>query len=421
MKDKTIAVHGGLEADKQNRVNTLPIFQTTAYTFDDTKYAAELFTLEREGYIYTRLNNPTNNVLEQRMAMLDGGIGALATASGMAATTYAILNIASQGDEIVSASTIYGGTHTLLNNTLPKLGIKTTFVEPDDFDAFEKAITPKTKLIFAESVANPKINVFDIEKAAEIAHKHGIPLIIDNTVPTPALLKPIEFGADIVVYSATKYLGGHGNSMGGIIVDSGKFNWANGKFPELTEPDDSYHGIKYVETFGNAAFIVKARVGIMRDMGASISPFNSFLIAQGIETLHLRMREHSENAIKVAKFLESHEKVSNVIYPGLENHPDYALGQKYMPKGLSSMLGFQIKGGKEAGIKFIENLKMFSHVTNIGDTKSIVTHPASTTHQQLSDEALFAAGISPDYLRLSIGLEDIDDIIEDLSQALEKC
>ncbi|MCQ2958490.1 MAG: aminotransferase class I/II-fold pyridoxal phosphate-dependent enzyme, partial [Candidatus Gastranaerophilales bacterium] len=302
MRDKTIAVHGGLTIDKEKHANTLPIYQTTAYTFDDTKHAAELFTLEKEGYIYTRLNNPTNEVLEKRMAMLDGGVGALAVASGMSAITYAILNITSQGDEIVCSTTVYGGTYTLLNHTLPKYGIKTTFVEPDDFEGFEKAITPKTKLILGESIANPKINIFDIEKVAEIAHRHGIPLMIDNTVPTPALLKPIEFGADIVVYSATKFLNGHGNSMGGIIVDSGKFNWANGKFPELTEPDESYHGIKYVENFKDAAFITKARVGILRDMGGCISPFNAFLIAQGLETLHIRMKEHSENALKVAKF-----------------------------------------------------------------------------------------------------------------------
>ena len=349
MKDKTIAVHGGLEIDKQTRARTLPIYQTTAFTFDDTQYAAELFALEREGNIYTRLMNPTTDVLEKRMAMLDGGIGALATSSGMSAITYAVLNIAAQGDEIVSSTAIYGGTHTLFHDTLPKLGITTKFVDPEDFEGFEKAITPKTKLIFAETLANPKLNVLDIEKLANIAHKNNIPLILDNTVPTPALLKPIDFGADIVVYSATKFIGGHGNSMCGIIVDSGKFDWTNGKFPELTEPDPSYHGVSYTKTFKNAAYIVKARVKLLRDMGAALSPFNAFLVAQGIETLPLRMKAHSENAIKVAEFLEQHEKVNWVIYPGLKTHKDYELAQKYYPNGCASMIGFGIKGGKEAG------------------------------------------------------------------------
>ncbi len=421
MKDRTISVHGGLEIDKTTHSRALPIYQTTAYTFDDTKYAAELFSLERSGNIYTRLMNPTTDVLEKRMALLDGGVAALATASGMAAITYAVLNIASQGDEIISSTAIYGGTHTLFNDTLPKLGITTKFVDPDNFVGIERAITSKTKLIFAETLANPKLNVLDIEKLAAIAHKHGIPLILDNTVPTPALLKPISFGADIVVYSATKFIGGHGNSMCGIIVDSGKFNWANGKFPELTEPDSSYHGISYTQTFKTAAYIVKARVKLLRDTGAALSPFNAFLVAQGLETLPLRMKAHSENALKVAEFLENHEKVSWVIYPGLKSHKDYELAKKYYPNGCASMIGFGVKGGKICGARFIDNVKLLSHVANIGDTKSLVIHPASTTHQQLSVEDQIAAGAPPDYIRLSVGIEDPEDIIEDIKQALENC
>jgi len=421
MKDRTIAVHGGLEIEPNTRARALPIYQTTAYTFDNTQYAADLFALERSGNIYTRIMNPTTDVLEKRMAMLDGGVAALATASGMAAITYAVLNITAQGDEIVSSTAVYGGTYTLFHDTLPAYGITTKFVEPDDFEGFEKAITPKTKLIYAETLANPKLNVLDIERLADIAHKHGIPLIVDNTVPTPALLKPIDFGADIVVYSATKFIGGHGNSMCGIIVDSGKFDWANGKFPQLTEPDESYHGVSYTNTFKAAAYIVKARVKLLRDTGAALSPFNAFLVAQGLETLPLRMQAHSENALKVAKFLEIHEKVSWVIYPGLKSHKDHELAKKYYPNGCASMIGFGIKGGKVAGAKFIDNVKLLSHVANIGDTKSLVIHPASTTHQQLSEEAQIAAGAPPDYIRLSVGIEDPDDIIEDIKQALEKC
>ena len=420
MKFDTVAIHGGQVVDRDTNSRALPIYMTSAYTFNDTDHAASLFALEAPGNIYTRLMNPTTDVLEKRVAELEGGVGALAVASGMSAITYAILNIAKAGDEIVAQSTLYGGTYTLFSNTFARLGIKTIFVDSDNPKDFEAAINEKTRLIFAETIANPKLNVLDVQGLADVAHANGIPLIIDNTVPTPYLLKPINFGADIVIHSATKFLGGHGTSLAGVIVDSGKFDWKNGKFPELTEPDPSYHGLKFTEAFGNAAYIVKARTNILRDTGAALSPFNAFLIVQGIETLSLRMQRHCENALKVAQFLENHPNVSWVSYPGLVSHKYYALAQKYLPKGASGMLGFGIKGGREAGIKFIENVKLLSHLTNIGDTKSIVTHPASTTHQQLSDEEKITAGVGDDYIRLSVGIEDIEDIIADIKQALEK-
>lgn len=424
MEFNTLVLHGGQEPDSATHARALPIYQTTSYTFDSTEHASEIFALKEEGNIYTRIGNPTTDVLEKRLAMLEGGVGALAVASGSAAVTYAILNIAKSGDEIVSSTALYGGTYNLFVHTLPKFGIKTNFVNSDNASDFEKAITPKTKLIFAESIGNPKLGVLDIETIAKVAHNHNIPLIVDNTVATPYLLRPFEFGADIVVHSATKFLGGHGTSIGGVIVDSGNFDWSksetsgSSKFPEMSEPDPSYHNIKYTETFGNAAYITKARTQLLRDTGACISPFNAFMILQGIETLPLRMKEHSKNALEVAKFLQNHDKVSWVNYPGLESNPSHALAQKYLPKGQSALIGFGIKGGKSAGAKFINNVKLLSHLANIGDAKSLVIHPASTTHGQLSPEELEKCGVSEDFIRLSIGLEDVSDIIADIDQAL---
>lgn len=425
MEFNTIALHGGQEPDSATHSRALPIYQTSSYTFEDTQDASDVFALKKEGNIYTRIGNPTTDVLEKRVAMLEGGVGALAVASGSAAITYAILNIAKTGDEIVSSTALYGGTYNLFVHTFKNFGIKTNFVNSDNAEDYEKAITEKTKLIYAESIGNPKLGVLDIEALAKIAHKHNIPLIVDNTVPTPYLLRPFEFGADIVVHSATKFLGGHGTSLGGIIVDSGSFDWGkSNKFPEFSTPDPSYHNIKYSETFGNAAYIVKARTQLLRDTGACISPFNSFLILQGIETLPLRMKEHSKNALAIAKFLESHEKVSWVNYPGLESNKSYELAQKYLPKGQSALIGFGIKGGKKsdrgAGAKFINNVKLLSHLANIGDAKSLVIHPASTTHSQLNAQELEKCGVSEDFIRLSIGLEDIEDIIADIDQALKK-
>jgi O-acetylhomoserine (thiol)-lyase len=424
MKFNTIALHGGQEVDSVTHSRALPIYQTTSYLFEDTQHASDLFGLKAEGNIYTRIMNPTTDVLEKRVAQLEGGIGALAVASGSAAIMYAVLNIAKSGDEIVSSTALYGGTHNFFAHTLQKFGIKTIFADPENFEDFEKAITDKTKLIFAETVGNPKLGVLDIEQLAEIAHKNGLPLIVDNTIPSPYLLRPIEFGADIVVHSATKFLGGHGTSIGGIIVDSGNFDWEkSGKFAELSTPDPSYNGIKYTEAFGKAAYIAKARCQLLRDTGACISPFNSFLIIQGIETLHLRMEAHSKNALKVAQFLEKHEGVSWVNYPGLESNANYELAKKYLPNGQGAMIGFGIKsgnlGGKAAGVKFIESVKLLSHLANIGDAKSLVIHPASTTHSQLSEEARIESGVSDDFIRLSIGIEDVEDIIEDINQALK--
>lgn len=420
MKLNTIALHGGQVVDSDTHSRALPIYQTSSYVFEDTQDASELFALQKGGNIYTRLGNPTTDVLEKRVALLEGGIAALAVASGSAAVTYSILNLANSGDEIISSTALYGGTHSLFTNTLPKFGIKTVFVESNKPQDFEHAITDKTKLIFAETVGNPKLGVLDIEALAKVAHKHNIPLIVDNTVPTPYLLRPIEFGADIVVHSATKFLGGHGTSLGGVIVDSGNFDWRNsGKFNEFSEPDSSYHGLIYTDTFGNAAYIAKIRTQLLRDTGACISPFNSFLILQGIETLHLRMKEHSGNALAVAKFLEQHQNVSWVNYPGLESNQDnYQLAQKYLPKGQSALIGFGIKGGIDAGKKFIENLKLISHLANIGDAKSLVIHPASTTHSQLSPEERLQSGVSDNFIRLSVGIEDVEDIIDDINQAL---
>ncbi|MFD1992449.1 homocysteine synthase [Paenibacillus nicotianae] len=416
---ETLAIHAGQEIDPTTFSRAVPLYQTSSYGFRDSEHAADLFALKESGNIYTRLMNPTTDVFEQRIAALEGGAGALATASGQAAITFSILNIASAGDHIVSAASIYGGTYNLFANTLPKLGIQVTFVDSDDPETFRAAITENTKALYAETVGNPLGNVLDIEAVAAIAHEHGIPLIVDNTFPSPYLLRPIEHGADIVVHSATKFIGGHGTSIGGVIVDSGKFDWtAHGKFPGLTEPDPSYHGLVYTEAVGAVAYIIKARVQLMRDLGAPIAPFNSWLLLQGLETLHLRMERHSENASQVAAFLEQHPQVEWVSYPGLASHPSYHLAQKYLPKGQGAILTFGIRGGAEAGQKLIEHVQLFSHLANVGDSKSLIIHPASTTHQQLTEEQQLAAGVRPELIRLSVGTEHIADIIADLEQAV---
>jgi len=417
----TLQVHAGQKPDPETGSRAVPIYQTTSYVFNDVEHAADLFALKEPGNIYTRMMNPTTDVFEQRMAVLEGGVGALAVSSGSAAVTYAILNIAGAGDEIVSASTLYGGTHNLFAITLARLGIKTVFVDPDDAENFRKAINEKTKALYIETIGNPRINIIDIEAVAKIAHENKIPLIIDNTFGSPYLIKPIEFGADIVVHSATKFIGGHGTSIGGVIIDSGNFNWTgSGKFPILTEPDPSYNGIKYTEAFGPHAYITKARVQLLRDTGAAISPFNSFLFLQGLETLSLRVERHVSNAKKIAEFLEGHSLVSWVNYPSLKGNKYYGLAQKYLPKGSGSIFTFGIKGGVESGKRFIESLEIFSLLANVADAKSLVIHPASTTHAQLSEQEQKAAGVTPDMIRLSIGIEDVDDLIYDLDQALKK-
>ncbi|MBU0468270.1 MAG: O-acetylhomoserine aminocarboxypropyltransferase/cysteine synthase [Candidatus Omnitrophica bacterium] len=419
---ETICLHGGQEPDPTTGSRAVPIYQTTSYVFKDSDHAANLFALKEFGNIYTRIMNPTTDVLEKRIAALDGGVAALATASGQSAITLALLNIAQAGDEIVAADNLYGGTYTLFNYTFKRFGINVKFVNSGNLKGFEEAITPKTKAIYAESVGNPKLNVTDIEALSKIAHRNGIPLVIDNTV-TPYLVKPIEYGADIVVYSATKFIGGHGTSIGGLIVDSGKFDWTNGKFPLIADPDPSYHGLDFVkalEPMGNIAYIIKARVTLLRDIGPAMAPFNAFLFLQGFETLHLRMIRHCENALKVAKYLESNRKVTWVNYPGLESSSEKEKADKYLSKGAGAIIGFGIQGGLEAGKKFINSLELVSHLANVGDAKSLAIHPASTTHQQLSDEEQIATGTTPDFIRLSIGIESADDIIYDVKQALEK-
>ena len=420
MKLETLAVHAGYSPDPTTKAVAVPIYQTTSYAFDDTQHGADLFDLKVKGNIYTRIMNPTQDVLEQRVAALEGGLAGLALASGAAAITYAIMTIAEAGDNIISSSTLYGGTYNLFAHTLPQYGISVRFADYRDPDSFEKLIDEKTKAVYVESIGNPLGNITDIEKFATIAHKHGIPLIVDNTVPSPYLLRPIEFGADIVVHSLTKYLGGHGNSIGGIIVDSGKFPWAEHKarFPRLNEPDVSYHGVVYTEALGPAAYIGRARVVPLRNMGAAISPFNVFLILQGIETLALRMDRITENARKVAEYLNSHAKVKWVNYAGLLDHKDNALAQKYMGGKPSGILTFGVQGGVEGGTRFQDALKLFTRLVNIGDAKSLACHPASTTHRQLSPTELEAAGVTVDTVRLSVGIEHIDDLIEDLEQAL---
>jgi len=414
----TIALHGGQKPDPTTGARAVPIYQTTSFVFKDTTHAANLFALKEFGNIYSRIMNPTWDVLEQRVAALEGGVAALVAASGQAAETLAILNIAGCGDQIVSSASLYGGTYNLFHYTLPKMGIETAFVEPRDPENFKRAITSKTRLIYAETLGNPKNDMLDIEAVAKIAHEAGVPLMIDNTVATPYLCRPIEWGADIVVHSMTKFLGGHGNSIGGIIVDSGKFNWANGTFPELVEPDPSYHHLKFVEAFGPLAYIIKVRVQLLRDIGPALSPFNAFLILQGVETLSLRVQRHCDNAQKVAEFLEAHPAVNWVNYPGLVSHPTHALARKYMQHGYGAILGFGIEGGLEAGIKFINSVTLLSHLANLGDAKSLVIHPASTTHQQLSPQEQEATGVTEDFIRLSVGLENVEDIIADIDQAL---
>ena len=413
-------MHGGYRPDPTTRAVAVPIYQTVAYAFDDTQHGADLFDLKVAGNIYTRIMNPTTDVLEQRVAALEGGIAALALASGQAAVTYAILTIAEAGDNIVSSSTLYGGTYNLFAHTLPQYGITTRFADPRDIGSFEKQINERTKAIFAESVGNPLGNITDIAALAELAHRHGLPLIVDNTVPSPYLLRPIEHGADIVVQSLTKYLGGHGTSLGGAIIDSGKFPWAEHKarFKRLNEPDISYHGVVYTEAFGPAAYIGRARVVPLRNTGAAISPFNSFQILQGIETLALRVDRIVENAVKVAGFLREHPKVEWVNYAGLPDHADHALVQKYLGGKAPGLFTFGVKGGREAGARFQDALQLFTRLVNIGDAKSLATHPASTTHRQLNPEELQKAGVREETVRLSIGIEHIDDLIADLDQAL---
>jgi O-acetylhomoserine (thiol)-lyase len=416
---ETLAVHAGQQPDSDTGSRAVPIYQTSSYVFKDSNHAANLFALKEFGNIYTRLMNPTTDVLEKRLAALEGGVGGLGLSSGQSAIYVSIFNICGAGGHIVASNSLYGGTVTLFSQTFRKLGIEVTFVDPKNPENFAGAIKKNTRLVYIESVGNPKNDILQYDKIADIAHKNGLPVICDNTVMTPILFRPFEYGIDIVVHSCTKFIGGHGTSIGGAIVDSGNFNWANGKYPELTEPDPSYHGIKYVESFGNLAYILKARVQLLRDMGSCMSPFNAFLFLQGIETLHLRMPRHSENALKVAQWLEGHKSVIWVNYPGLPSHPDYKLAKKYMPNGQGAILGFGIKGGKEAGVKFINAVKLASHLANIGDSKTLVIHPASTTHQQLGEKEQLAAGVTPDYIRVSVGTEHVDDIIADFEQALK--
>lgn len=419
-KFETLQLHAGQEPDPTTGSRAVPIYQTTSYVFNDTQHAADLFALKEFGNIYTRIMNPTTDVFEKRIAALEGGVGALATASGSAAITYAILNIAGAGDEIVAASTLYGGTYNLFSVTFSRLGIKTIFVEPDEIDNFKQAITDKTKAVYIETIGNPGINIIDIEEVAKIAHENGVPLIVDNTFGTPYLIKPFDHGADIVVHSATKFIGGHGTTIGGVLVDSGKFDWSeSGRFPWLTDPDPSYNGISYTEVFGNSAYIIKARVQLLRDTGACLSPFNSFQLLQGLETLSLRVEKHNQNTKKIIEFLSSHGGVSWINYPGLEDNKYNHLAKKYLPKGQGSIFTFGIKGGVEAGKVFIENLKIFSLLANVADAKSLVIHPASTTHAQLSEQDQIKAGVTPDMIRVSIGLEDADDLICDLKDALK--
>ncbi|WP_105980281.1 homocysteine synthase [Bacillus paralicheniformis] len=416
---ETIALHGGQVPDPTTNSRAVPIYQTSSYIFNDTDHAADLFSLKEPGNIYTRIMNPTHDVFEQRVALMEGGVGALATSSGQSAITYSILNIAEAGDEIIASSSLYGGTYALFAHTLTKLGIKFHFVDVDDPAQFQEKMNNKTKAVFIETIGNPRINIADIQAIADIAHANNVPLIVDNTFASPYLCRPIEYGADIVVHSATKFIGGHGTSIGGVIVDSGNFNWANGKFSGLSEPDLSYHGLVYTDALGSLAYITKARVTLLRDIGASASPFNTFMFLQGLETLPLRMERHVENALKVAQFLEKHPHVSWVNYPGLASNPYHELAQKYLPKGAGSIFTFGIKGGVEEGKKFINSVKIFSHLANVGDAKSLVIHPASTTHQQLDEESQVKAGVTPDMIRLSIGIETIDDILYDLDNALQ--
>ena len=416
---ETLALHAGQEVDSDTLSRAVPIYQTSSYVFKDTDHAANLFALREFGNIYTRLMNPTTDVLEKRLAAMEGGVGGLCFSSGMAAITASILNICKAGQHVVSSSSLYGGTYTLFSQTFPKIGIDVTFVDPSNPQNFAKAIKDNTRLLYIESIGNPKNDILEYEKIAKIAHDNGMPVICDNTVTSPVLFRPIEHGIDIVVHSCTKIIGGHGNSIGGAIVDSGKFDWTNGRYPEMTEPDPSYHGVQYVEAVGELAYIIKARTQFLRDMGGCMSPFNAFLFLLGLETIHLRVPRHCENALALAEYLEGHEAIEWVNYPGLKSHKYYALAQKYMPTGQGAILGFGIKDGKEAGAKFINSVKLASHLANVLDSKTLVIHPATTTHQQLSDEEQLSTGVTPEYVRVSVGTEHIDDIIADFDQALK--
>ncbi|OED39188.1 O-acetylhomoserine aminocarboxypropyltransferase [Chromatiales bacterium (ex Bugula neritina AB1)] len=418
--DETLCLHAGQIPDEATGSRAMPIYQTTSYVFDDAEHAASLFNLQTFGNVYARLSNPTCAAFEERVAALEGGRAALAVASGMSAQLITLLTLCNHGDEIVAARTLYGGSYSQLEVNFKKLGIKTIFVDPDDPENFQQAITDKTRCLYAETLGNPNLNVLDIEAVADIAHQADIPLVVDNTVPSPYLCKPIAHGADIVIHSATKFIGGHGTSLGGVIVESGTFPWDNGKFPEMCEPSDGYHGVKFYETFGDFAFVTKARMEYLRTLGPSMSPFNAFTFLQGLETLHLRMERHCQNTAAVADFLSTHSKVAWVNYPGRSDNKYYALAQKYMPKGTSALLSFGIVGGMENGVKFLDEIQFLSHVANIGDAKSLVVHPASTTHRQLNEEEQQAAGVTPDLIRLSVGIEHIDDIIWDINQALDK-
>lgn len=416
---ETLCLHAGQVPDAATASRAVPIYQTSSYVFDDADHAASLFNLQTFGNVYTRLSNPTNAVFEERMAAIENGRAALAVSSGMAASAIALLTLCEQGDHIVAARSLYGGTHSLLGFNFKRLGIEATLVDTDDPAAFAAAIRPNTRVVYGETIGNPVINVLDIEAVADVAHAHDLPLMIDNTFPTPYLCRPFEWGADIVVHSATKFLGGHGTSIGGVIVESGKFPWDNGKFPGMTEPSAGYHGVRFYETFGDFGYTMRARMEQLRIMGSSLSPFNSFLLLQGIETLPVRMDRHCDNALGVARFLADHPRVEWVRYPGLDDDPYHALAQKYCPRGASSILSFGIRGGREAGERFIEQVQFLSHLANVGDAKTLVIHPASTTHRQMSEEEQVAAGVSPDMVRLSVGLETLDDILWDIDQALE--
>lgn len=418
-KFNTLTLHAGQLPDSDTGARVTPIYQTASYVFRNTEHAANLFSLEETGHIYTRISNPTTEVFETRMAALEGGVGAMAVASGQSAVILAALTLLRKGDEIVSSSKLYGGTYTAFSNTLPKWGIETRFVDPDDLDGFRGAINERTKFLYGETIGNPRVDVFDLEAISKIAHQAGLPLMIDSTFASPYLCRPFEHGADIIVHSSTKYIGGHGTSIGGIIVDSGAFDWTgSGRFPDMTEPDPSYHGVRYVDDFGEAAFITKARVQMLRDFGPAPSPFNSFLFLQGLETLPLRMERHSQNTQRVAEFLEADPRVNWVAYPGLPSHPTHDLAKKYLPKGCGGMMAFGIKGGRQAGGRFIDALHLISHLANVGDAKTLAIHPATTTHQQLTLEQQESSGVTEDLIRLSVGIEDIDDILWDLDQAL---
>ncbi len=419
---ETLALHGGQEPDPATNARAVPIYQTTSYVFDDADHAADLFSLKEPGNIYTRIMNPTTDVLEKRVAALEGGVGALALASGSSAVTFAILNIAGAGDHVVSANSLYGGTYNLFVHTLPRLGVEVELVDPVDPENFRRAVRPSTKLLYAETVGNPKLDTLDIRAVADVAHEAGVPLIVDNTMATPYLIRPLDHGADVVVHSATKFIGGHGTSIGGVVVDAGRFDWSqNDRFPGLVEPDASYHGLRFHEALGPLAYITRLRVDLLRDVGATLSPFNAFLFLQGLETLPLRMERHSANALAVAQFLEGHPKVTWVLYPGLECHATHGTACRYHHRGLfGAIVGFGIAGGREAGRRFVESTRLFSHLANIGDAKSLAIHPATTTHSQLTAEEQRATGVTDDFVRLSVGLETIDDIVADLEQALAR-